>query len=166
MPAWPSGISDSPPTLVSPAKFLRVHCPIIQIINEDFEQDWIHYWHLEHTSSYWPPARLCATDHHPLAWPVSFQSISLFIQLVYQQLLYEDLMGDCSKLYESLGWQYLLLFLHLGSHVIIVYEVTQAWLPALGIHADCSQTPSCPTCAWKWFPGWVVPLLSQGSRWG
>ena len=38
MAAWPSGISATLPSFVSPANLLRVHCPVIQVVNEDLNR--------------------------------------------------------------------------------------------------------------------------------
>ena len=75
-------------------------CPIIQNINEDVKQDQTPYWPLGYTTSYWPPTRPCATDHHPLGpafQPVFNPPHRLLIQPTYQQFIYEDLMEDSVK---------------------------------------------------------------------
>ncbi|KAK4816399.1 hypothetical protein QYF61_016716 [Mycteria americana] len=87
-----SAVSTTAPCSMSSANLLRVHCLIIQIINEDVKQDWTHYW---------PPARLCTTDHHPVnglaIQPVLSPPHCLLIQPILYQLLYKDLMGDSVK---------------------------------------------------------------------
>ena len=41
MAAQPSDVSAAPPRFVISKLAEGIHCPIIQIINEDVEQDWI-----------------------------------------------------------------------------------------------------------------------------
>lgn len=71
-------------------------CPIIQFINEDDEQNWVHYWPLGCTTGYWSPSGFCTTDHllGPGDQPIFTPPHILLIQLVHHQLLYEDFMKE------------------------------------------------------------------------
>ncbi|KAK4824875.1 hypothetical protein QYF61_021082 [Mycteria americana] len=106
-------------------------CSIIQIINEDVEQDWMQYRPLGYTASYWPSARLQATDHHPLG-PV-IQTVSnpprcLLSQPIHQQLLCGDLMGNSVKILTEVevGNIHCSPLIQQASHLILkVYQVGQ-----------------------------------------
>lgn len=89
----------------------------------------------------------------------------LLVQPVLHQLLFEDLMGDtvesltgdkvdnthCSPLIQSFHCR----------RSSGLSSMTSPWW----MHADNSWSPFCPSSAWKWFPGLVVPTPSQGWRW-
>lgn len=45
-----SVVSVTPHSFASSANVIRLHCSIIQIINEDIKQGWPQYWHLGNTT--------------------------------------------------------------------------------------------------------------------
>lgn len=45
------GIWASPPSFVSPANLLQMHCPTIQVINKNVKKSWPQYWTLGYSSS-------------------------------------------------------------------------------------------------------------------
>ena len=57
-------------------------CPIIQVIDEDFEQDWAQHQPLGNTTSYRPPSRLCAADYNPLS-SVSKPDLKLLVSFEF-----------------------------------------------------------------------------------
>lgn len=91
MAAWPSGTSTIPPSFLSSADLLQVcSSPSSRSLSKKLKWDWIRYWSLSYTISYWPPTRHHVTDHHPqsLAIQACFgPSYCLLIQPVLHQLL-------------------------------------------------------------------------------
>lgn len=64
-----SGWQHNPPEHQPLLPFLchqQTCCTIVWLINGHAEQDWTQYCPMQCTGSHWPPARLCATEHHPL----------------------------------------------------------------------------------------------------
>jgi len=69
----PLAYQSSLPVLLSSALSESTFCPIIQIIDE-VKQNWMQFWPLAYTTSYWSPTGLCSTDH---------QLLGLAIQLIF-----------------------------------------------------------------------------------
>lgn len=74
-----------PPSFVLPVLTEDALCPIINVINEDVKQCWLHYPSQEGTIGDWPPAELCAADRKPLEphSSATFQSTFLWYNCIF-----------------------------------------------------------------------------------
>lgn len=71
MATKPFVVLATSPNCVSSAKVLQVQSLLVTCVtNEKVRLCWPHEGLLEHTTSDWPPAGLCATDHHLLGLAV------------------------------------------------------------------------------------------------
>ena len=131
MAALLSGVSAASPSFVSSAQWLRLHSSpssrsLMKMLN----------WTGPSTvTSYSPPAWLCATDHQPLGLAVQlvFNALHcLIIQLILQQLVYEDVMQDSVKGLTDVRVDniHCSCLVYQASHLTAeVYQAGQAWVP-------------------------------------
>lgn len=49
-----------------------------------------------------------------------------------------------------------------SQQVLEGYQVLWGMFSSLWIYADCIRSPSCPSCAWRWFPELVAASPSLG----
>ena len=77
-------------------------CPII--IKEDVKRGWSQHRPVGYSTSDWPPAGLCAADHHPWARPFSQVSATALLIHPHQQLLLEVLWESVPKAFQKSRW--------------------------------------------------------------
>lgn len=85
-------------------------------------------------------------------------------QPILLQLPVEDLMGDCDESLTDVKIIYRSSLIYQGSHFVPEsgqLSVVSPWW----VYDDCSQSPSCPSYLWKWFPGGSSPLTLPGINW-
>lgn len=156
-----------PSTVISQLTESITH-PIMKMINEDVKQDSTPYGPLGYTTLFQPPTRLCTVHHHPQGPTIQpvFNPLQCPPTQPFQQQFegfWDSYKRQIKSLTEAQVDTVLLSSspIYSGSHLTVeVYSLVKHNSSLVISHADYFWWPSCPSCAWIWFLGLAVPLLS------